>query len=106
MDFADEIRRVLEIERAGQERLAGARREAEKLLEEGRATARRLVAETDKEIGRRRDEETVRSDEAIAGEIDAIRQRTAAEAEHLRDQAEKAGEKAVERVMAWLWEEH
>ena len=106
MNFADEIRRVLEIEQAGQERLAGARRKSEKMLEEGRAAARRLVAETEKEIARRREVETARSDEAVAGEIDAIRQRTAAEARRLRDQAEKAGESTVERVMAWLWEEH
>jgi vacuolar-type H+-ATPase subunit H len=106
MSFAEEIRRVMEIERAGHERLAGARRKAEKMLEEGRASARRLAAETEKEIARRREVETARSDEAAAGEIDAIRQRTAAEARRLRDQAEKAGESTVERVMGWLWEEH
>jgi hypothetical protein len=106
MDFADEIRRVLEIERAGQERLAGARREAEKMLEDGRATVRRLAAETEREIARRREVETARSDEVITGEINAIRQRTAAEARRLRDQAEKVGESTVERIMAWLWEEH
>ena len=106
MSFADEIRKVLEIEQAGQERLAATRREAEQLLEEGRAAARRLAAETEREIARRREEETIRTDEAIAGELVAIRQRTEAEARRLRELAEKAGEGAAERIMAWLWEEH
>lgn len=106
MSFADEIRKVLEIERAGQERLAAARREAELMLEEGRAAARRLALETEKEIAHIREVETARADAAIEGEIDGMRQRTAAEARRLRDLAEKAGESTVERVMAWLWEEH
>jgi vacuolar-type H+-ATPase subunit H len=105
MSFADEIRKVLEIERAGQERLAAARRKAELILEEGRAAARRLAVETEKEIARIREEETTRADTAIEGEISGIHRRTAAEARQLRDLAEKASESTVERVMAWLWEE-
>jgi len=106
MSFADEIRKVLEIERVGQERLAGARREAELMLEEGRVAARRLALETEKEIAHIRAVETARADEAIAREVDAIRQRTNAEGRRLRNLAEKAGEDTVERIMAWLWEEH
>lgn len=105
MSFVDEIRMVLELERKGKERLAAARADAEKIREEGRESVRQLATETDRKFSRRKEEEMARMDEAVGRELDAIRQRTAAEEKRLRTLADKTREAAVERVMAWLWEE-
>lgn len=105
MNLANEIKMVLELEREGKERLASARKDAEKILEEAREGTRCLVRETDREIARLKEEETAQVEEELAREIQELRKRTAAEKERLRALSDKNREKAVESVLGWLREE-
>ena len=105
MGFADDIRRVLEIEREGKKRLADAREEAQRTLDLARDESRRILEEGELSLARQREKRTEAVQAEIAGEVEALEKRFRTESDRLSHLAKQNHDVAVRKILAWLWGE-
>ena len=105
MGFADDIRRVLEIEREGKTRLAAAREEAQRILERAREESRQLLEEGERSLARQKAKRTDAVQVEVAGEMEELERGFRAEADRLSHLAIQNRDAAVRRILAWLWGE-
>lgn len=105
MDFAEDIRRVLEIEREGKKRLAAAQAEAQRTLDLAREESRQILEEGERGLSRQREKRVEVAQAEIAGEVEELERRFRSESDRLSRLARQNRDAAVGRILAWLWGE-
>lgn len=105
MGFEDDIRRVLEIEREGKKRLAGAQAEAQRILDLAREESRQILEEGELHLARQREKRTEAMQAEIAGEVEEMERRFRTESDQFSHLAKQNRDAAVRKILAWLWGE-
>jgi F0F1-type ATP synthase membrane subunit b/b' len=105
MGFADDIRRVLEIEREGKKRLAAAREEAQRILDRAREESRQILEEGERSLARQREKRTAEVQTEIAGEVEKLERGFRTQADRLSRLAKQNRDAALRRILLWLWGE-
>jgi hypothetical protein len=101
--FQDELQAVLAAEREGKERLAEAAAEAERIVGRYRQQARELSRQAQAAQEAERRERMAREEAELTALVAGIAERTRIENERLRTLAARNRERAVRRVLDWLW---
>jgi hypothetical protein len=101
--FQDELQAVLAAEREGKERLAEATAEAERIVGRYRQQARDLTRQAQAAQETERRERMAREEAELAALVAGIEERTRIESERLQTLAARNRERAVRRVLDWLW---
>jgi vacuolar-type H+-ATPase subunit H len=99
-----ELQTVLQMEREGEKRLALAREEAARIVEESRLQADRILRETEEEIAREKERRLARADEETARLAEEIRRRGKERERFLLAAAERNLKTGVARVLEWIRE--
>ena len=105
MGFANDIRRVLDIEREGKKRLSAAQEEAQRTLDLAREESRRILEEGECNLARERQKRTEAAQAEIAGEMEEQEKHFQVETDRLSHRANQNRDAAVEKIIAWLWGE-
>ena len=105
MRIADDIRMVLEIERAGRKRLAEAQEEAGRIVGRAREEARRLMEEGEQSTAQQRKVRNAAIQAEITVEVDSLERRFRSEEARLQRLEAKNRDVVVQQVLNWLWGE-